>query len=72
MTVPRTCAERWERDPVTSPHHSYDIADPGLAPLGRQRVAWAETQMPVLAGIRTRFAKETPLRGLRVAHHAAP
>jgi len=52
---------------VTSPHHSYDIADPGLAPLGRQRVAWAETQMPVLAGIRTRFAKETPLRGLRVA-----
>jgi adenosylhomocysteinase len=43
------------------------IADPSLAALGRQRVAWAETQMPVLAGIRLRFAKETPLRGLRVA-----
>ena len=46
---------------------NYDIADPSLAGLGRRRVAWADTQMPVLAGIRRRFAKETPLRGLRVA-----
>ena len=46
---------------------NHDIADPTLAGLGRQRVAWAATQMPVLAGIRHRFAKETPLRGLRVA-----
>ena len=46
---------------------NYDIADPSLAELGRQRVAWAETQMPVLRGIRARFAKESPLRGLRVA-----
>ena len=46
---------------------NHDIADPSLAELGRQRVAWADTQMPVLAGIRHRFAKETPLRGLKVA-----
>jgi adenosylhomocysteinase len=49
---------------VTDTHH---IADPGLAGLGRQRMAWADTQMPVLAGIRSRFAKETPLRGQRLA-----
>ena len=47
--------------------NEHDIADPSLAGLGRQRVAWADTQMPVLAGIRRRFSKETPLRGLRVA-----
>jgi adenosylhomocysteinase len=49
---------------VTDNHH---IADPALAGLGRQRMAWADTQMPVLAGIRSRFAKETPLRGQRLA-----
>jgi adenosylhomocysteinase len=49
---------------VTDNHH---IADPALAELGRQRVAWADAQMPVLAGIRSRFAKETPLRGQRLA-----
>jgi adenosylhomocysteinase len=49
---------------VTDIHH---IADPALADLGRQRMAWADTQMPVLAGIRSRFAKETPLRGQRLA-----
>lgn len=46
---------------------NYDIADSALAGLGRQRVAWADAQMPVLAGIRSRFAKETPLRGQRLA-----
>jgi adenosylhomocysteinase len=54
---------------VTDNHHiaDADIRDPGLAGLGRQRVSWADTQMPVLAGIRSRFAKETPLRGQRLA-----
>jgi adenosylhomocysteinase len=46
---------------------SYDIADPGLAELGRQRIAWADTHMPVLASIRERFAKERPLDGITVA-----
>ena len=42
----------------------YDIADPGLAELGRKRIAWADTHMPVLASIRERFAKERPLDGV--------
>jgi adenosylhomocysteinase len=45
----------------------YDIADPGLLDLGRQRIAWADTHMPVLASIRERFAKERPLDGVTVA-----
>ncbi|HVM01258.1 MAG TPA: adenosylhomocysteinase [Acidimicrobiales bacterium] len=44
-----------------------DIADPSLADLGRQRIDWAETHMPVLASIRERFAKERPLDGVTVA-----
>ncbi|MGH9152395.1 MAG: adenosylhomocysteinase [Acidimicrobiales bacterium] len=44
-----------------------DIADPSLAGLGRQRIDWAETHMPVLASIRERFAKERPLDGVTVA-----
>ncbi|MEA2702633.1 MAG: adenosylhomocysteinase [Actinomycetota bacterium] len=42
----------------------YDIADPDLAALGRQRIAWADSHMPVLASIRERFAKERPLDGV--------
>ncbi|MCP9490713.1 MAG: adenosylhomocysteinase [Solirubrobacteraceae bacterium MAG38_C4-C5] len=34
---------------------------------GRAAIAWADAQMPVLASIRSRFAREQPLRGLRVA-----
>jgi adenosylhomocysteinase len=52
---------------TAAPGQGHDIADPALAALGRQRVAWADAHMPVLAGIRSRFLKETPLRGLRVA-----
>src|SRR5438445_3818117 len=46
---------------------NFDIADPSLADLGRQRIAWADTHMPVLASIRERFAKERPLDGVTVA-----
>lgn len=45
----------------------HDIADPALADLGRQRIAWADANMPVLASIRERFVKERPLDGVRVA-----
>ncbi|MGC8464439.1 MAG: adenosylhomocysteinase [Acidimicrobiales bacterium] len=45
----------------------YDIADIALADLGRQRVAWADANMPVLASIRERFLKERPLEGLKIA-----
>jgi adenosylhomocysteinase len=46
---------------------AFDIADPALADLGRQRIDWAETHMPVLGSIRDRFAKERPLEGITVA-----
>jgi adenosylhomocysteinase len=46
---------------------NFDIADPALADLGRQRIAWADTHMPVLASIRERFAKERPLDGVTMA-----
>jgi adenosylhomocysteinase len=45
----------------------FDIADAALAELGRQRIAWADTHMPVLASIRERFAKERPLDGVTAA-----
>jgi len=44
-----------------------DIAEPGLASAGAARVEWAESQMPVLASIRERFARELPLDGVRIA-----
>jgi adenosylhomocysteinase len=35
-----------------------DVADLSLAGAGRDRIAWADGQMPVLASIRERFAGE--------------
>jgi len=46
---------------------NFDIKDADLAPLGKQRVAWADRNMPVLASIRERFTKERPLEGLTIA-----
>jgi adenosylhomocysteinase len=45
---------------------SHDIADIGLADAGKDRIEWAERDMPVLRLIRERFSKETPLTGQRV------
>ena len=47
----------------TSPHH---VKDESLAAQGALRIEWADMQMPVLASIRQRFAKEEPLKGVRV------
>ncbi len=44
-----------------------DIRDPRLAAEGKQRILWADRDMPVLAMIRQRFAVEKPLAGLRIA-----
>ncbi|MEK7270389.1 MAG: adenosylhomocysteinase [Planctomycetota bacterium] len=44
-----------------------DIADPSLAAEGKKRNDWAGRDMPVLALIRNRFAKEKPLKGLRIS-----
>jgi adenosylhomocysteinase len=44
----------------------YYIKDINLAPQGRQRIEWANREMPVLRLIRERFEKEKPLSGIRV------
>ncbi|MFN8514440.1 MAG: adenosylhomocysteinase [Chloroflexia bacterium] len=49
-----------------TPAARHDIKDPALAPLGRQRIAWAAREMPVLALIRERFAREQPFKGYRI------
>ena len=46
---------------------NYDIKDPKLAEGGRRRIDWAEREMPVLRLIRERFAKERPLKGVRMS-----
>jgi adenosylhomocysteinase len=45
----------------------HDVKDLGLAKAGHQRIVWAERDMPVLRAIRERFAKEKPLKGLRMS-----
>lgn len=44
-----------------------DIKDPKLAELGKKRILWADSDMPVLAQIRERFEKEKPLQGMRMS-----
>jgi adenosylhomocysteinase len=44
-----------------------DVKDIGLADAGKRKIEWAQQQMPVLESIRKRFAKEQPLKGLRVS-----
>ena len=43
-----------------------DIFDARLADAGEQRIAWAAREMPVIAQIGERFARERPLEGLRI------
>ena len=44
-----------------------NIRDPSLAEEGVRRIEWAEREMPVMRTIRERFAKEQPLKGVRLA-----
>src|SRR5919199_6854341 len=46
---------------------SYDIKDINLAEQGRDRIDWAEIEMPVLRLVRERFERERPLEGLRLS-----
>lgn len=52
--------------PVRPTEQKYEVKDLSLAPLGRQRIEWAGREMPVLRQIQERFAKETPLKGIRL------
>jgi adenosylhomocysteinase len=44
----------------------HDCKDIGLAPIGKDRILWADDRMPVLRSIRDRFQKEKPLNGIRI------
>jgi adenosylhomocysteinase len=44
----------------------YDVKDIKLAKEGALRIEWANQSMPVLNRIRRRFAKEKPLKGVRI------
>ncbi|MFN3471881.1 MAG: adenosylhomocysteinase, partial [Aquificaceae bacterium] len=45
----------------------YHVKDLSLAELGKNRIEWAQRDMPVLTSIRQRFAKERPFEGLRIS-----
>lgn len=44
----------------------FDVKDISLAGQGKQRIEWAEREMPVLRLIRERFGAEKPLNGIRL------
>jgi adenosylhomocysteinase len=45
----------------------YHIKDASLANQGKLRIEWASREMPVIKLIRQRFAKEKPLKGIRIS-----
>ncbi len=45
----------------------YDVKNVKLAPAGKKRILWAEKQMDVLRIIAARFAKQKPLKGVKLA-----
>lgn len=46
---------------------NYDVKDLSLAEEGKLKIEWSGQQMPVLATIQERFAKEKPFKGLTIA-----
>ncbi|HLD24491.1 MAG TPA: adenosylhomocysteinase [Patescibacteria group bacterium] len=44
----------------------HDVKDVSLAPMGKLRIEWAGQSMPVLKILEKRFAKEKPLKGVRL------
>ncbi len=44
-----------------------DVKDSSLTPRGKDRIEWAAKEMPVLRLIRERFAKDLPLKGVRMS-----
>ena len=50
----------------SAPSVEFDVKDIGLAGHGKQRIEWAEREMPVLRLIRERFAEEKPLSGTKL------
>lgn len=46
---------------------NYDIKNIKLSPSGKKKIEWAEKFMPVLRSIKKRFAREKPVKGVRMA-----
>jgi len=45
----------------------FDVKNMKLADYGRKRIEWAEREMPVLRLIKERFAKQKPLKGVKMS-----
>jgi adenosylhomocysteinase len=52
---------------MVRPTIEHDVKDLSLAEEGNNRIEWAAREMPVIRLIRERFAREQPLKGLRLA-----
>ncbi len=46
---------------------NYGIKDIKLAEKGKDRIEWAENQMPVLLAIRKKFTEKRPIKGIKIA-----
>ena len=44
----------------------YDVKDTGLAKQGKNKIEWAEREMPVLRGIKKDFSTNKPLKGVNI------
>ena len=44
----------------------YDVKDIGLAKQGKNKIEWAEREMPVLRGIKKDFSANKPLKGVNI------
>jgi adenosylhomocysteinase len=51
---------------MTTETVGHDVKEMRLAEEGVRRIEWAAREMPVVAAIRERFAKERPLNGVRI------
>jgi len=45
----------------------FDVRDLNLTKEGKRRIEWADNDMPVLKQVREKFAKEKPLKGMRMS-----
>jgi adenosylhomocysteinase len=52
---------------MVNPTIEHDVKDLALADEGHNRIEWAAREMPVIRLIRERFAREKPLKGLRLS-----
>ena len=52
---------------MQSPKTAAKVANPALAEQGRLKIEWAESRMPVLMALRSRYEKAKPFTGARIA-----